>query len=165
MNFNLIKMLFLSIHPGIIFSIKHFFPEKGQNQDEATASYSPVLFLKAGFHWRWCQSQSLNQKGTTGRSSENSLLIHLMTVSRTIWWKLGCLNRKKKRNSKINPSPSASEFAWQNSQQCKKPPLVSPRNEVCGMSAKIPYWWRVTTQIWVVPASDLLKICFMLQTL
>ena len=40
-----------------------------------------------------------------------------------------------------------------------------PRNKVCGMSVKIPYWWRVTTQIWVVPASDLLKICFILQPL
>ena len=30
------------------------------------------------------------------------------------------------------------------------PPLVSPRNEVWGTSAEIPYWWRVTTQISVV---------------
>ena len=82
---NLLKMVFPSIHPtsislfylnqsnfflAIIFSIKRFFPKKkSQNQDEATASYSPVLFLKAGFHWRWCQNQSLNQKGTTWRSS------------------------------------------------------------------------------------------------
>ena len=29
------------------------------------------------------------------------------------------------------------------------PPLVSPRNDVWGTSAEIPYWWRVTTQIWV----------------
>ena len=29
-------------------------------------------------------------------------------------------------------------------------PLVSPRNDVCGRSEEIPYWWRVTTKIWVV---------------
>ena len=28
--------------------------------------------------------------------------------------------------------------------------LVSPQNDVWEMSAEIPYWWRVTTQIWVV---------------
>ena len=32
----------------------------------------------------------------------------------------------------------------------KHPPLVSPRNDVCETSTEIPYWWRVTTQIWVV---------------
>ena len=29
------------------------------------------------------------------------------------------------------------------------PPLVSPWNDIWGTSAEIPYWWRVTTQIWV----------------
>ena len=29
-------------------------------------------------------------------------------------------------------------------------PLVFPRNDVWETSAEIPYWWRVTTQIWVV---------------
>ena len=29
-------------------------------------------------------------------------------------------------------------------------PLVSPGNYVWETSAEIPYWWRVTTQIWVV---------------
>ena len=32
----------------------------------------------------------------------------------------------------------------------RHPPLVSPRNDVWGTSAEIPYWWRVTAQIWVV---------------
>ena len=27
--------------------------------------------------------------------------------------------------------------------------MVSPRNDVWESSAEIPYWWRVTTQIWV----------------
>ena len=30
------------------------------------------------------------------------------------------------------------------------PPLVFPQNDVWEMSAKIPYWWHITTQIWVV---------------
>ena len=30
------------------------------------------------------------------------------------------------------------------------PSLVSPRNDVWEISAEIPYWWRITTQIWVV---------------
>ena len=30
------------------------------------------------------------------------------------------------------------------------PPLLFPANDVWGSSAEIPYWWRVTTQIWVV---------------
>ena len=29
-------------------------------------------------------------------------------------------------------------------------PLVSPPNDVRETSAEIPYWWRVTSQIWVV---------------
>ena len=28
--------------------------------------------------------------------------------------------------------------------------MVFPRNDVWQMSAEIPYWWHVTTQIWVV---------------
>ena len=30
------------------------------------------------------------------------------------------------------------------------PPLVFPRNDVWETSAEIPYWWRVTTQTWIV---------------
>ena len=39
----------------------------------------------------------------------------------------------------------------ENSQHFTTPSLVSPRNEVWeGTTAEIPYWWPVTTQIWVV---------------
>ena len=38
--------------------------------------------------------------------------------------------------------------AWENSRHVATPPLVSPRNDVWERSAEIPYWWRVTTQIW-----------------
>ena len=37
-------------------------------------------------------------------------------------------------------------LAWKNSRHFATPPLVSPRNDVW----EIQYWWRVTTQIWVV---------------
>ena len=30
------------------------------------------------------------------------------------------------------------------------PPTVSPRNDVWETSTWIPYWWRVTTQTWIV---------------
>ena len=33
--------------------------------------------------------------------------------------------------------------------QLTPPPLVSLRNDFWGTTADIPYWWRVTTQIWV----------------
>ena len=39
----------------------------------------------------------------------------------------------------------------ENSQHFTTPSLVSPRNDVWGgTTAEIPYWWHVTTQIWVV---------------
>ena len=40
--------------------------------------------------------------------------------------------------------------AWKNSQHFATPPLVSLRNDVWETSAEIPYWWRVTSQTWVV---------------
>ena len=41
-------------------------------------------------------------------------------------------------------------LAWENIRHFATPPLVSPRNDVWETSAEIPYWWRVTIQIWVV---------------
>ena len=32
----------------------------------------------------------------------------------------------------------------------KQPPLVFPLNDIWVMTVEISYWWRVTTQIWVV---------------
>ena len=40
--------------------------------------------------------------------------------------------------------------AWENSRHLATLSLVSPPNDVWETSAEIPYWWRVTTQIWVV---------------
>ena len=42
------------------------------------------------------------------------------------------------------------KLTWENSWHLARPPLVSPRNDVLETSAEIPYWWRVSTQIWVV---------------
>ena len=41
-------------------------------------------------------------------------------------------------------------LAWENSQHLAMLLLVSPPNDVWETSAEIPYWWRDTTQIWVV---------------
>ena len=41
-------------------------------------------------------------------------------------------------------------LAWENRRNFVTPSVVFPRNTVWETSAKIPYWWRVTSQIWVV---------------
>ena len=46
-----------------------------------------------------------------------------------------------------------NSLAWENSRYLATLPttaLVSPPNDVWETSAEIPYWWRVTTQIWEV---------------
>ena len=43
-----------------------------------------------------------------------------------------------------------AKLAWGNSRHFATLPLVSPRNEVWETSSEIPYWWRLTSQIWVV---------------
>ena len=42
-------------------------------------------------------------------------------------------------------------IAWGNRWHFTTLPLVSPPNEVWETNAEIPYWWYITTQIWVVP--------------
>ena len=44
----------------------------------------------------------------------------------------------------------SAKTAWQNSRHLATPPLVSPRNDVWETNAERPYYWRVTTQIWVM---------------
>ena len=41
-------------------------------------------------------------------------------------------------------------LAWENSRHLPTLPLVSPPNDVWEKSAEIPFWWRVSTQIWDV---------------
>ena len=75
------------------------------------------------------------------------------------------LRRKLEINSHSSPPPippsppppqknseSQQSFliAWENIRHFATPPVVYPRNDVWETSAEIPYWWRVTTQIWVV---------------
>ena len=43
-----------------------------------------------------------------------------------------------------------SSLAWENTRHLARPVLVPLRNDVWGTCAEIPYWWRVTTQIWIV---------------
>ena len=42
------------------------------------------------------------------------------------------------------------QLAWENSPHLATLPLVCPPNDVWEARAEIPYWWSVTTQIWVV---------------
>ena len=41
-------------------------------------------------------------------------------------------------------------IAGENSHHFAAPAMVYPWNDVWETSAETPYWWRVTTQIWVV---------------
>ena len=41
-------------------------------------------------------------------------------------------------------------LSCENSRHFAKLPLVFPWNEVWETNAEIPYWWRVTTQVWIV---------------
>ena len=68
-----------------------------------------------------------------------------------------CGGEKKDANhSNENPRLGMAELsifkkiAWENSKHFATPSLVSQWNHVWEMSAEIPYWWRVTTQIWVM---------------
>ena len=45
---------------------------------------------------------------------------------------------------------TVSSLAWENTRHFAMQPVVSPWNDIWEMSAEIPYWWGVTTQIWVV---------------
>ena len=45
----------------------------------------------------------------------------------------------------------STSIAWENSPHFAIPSLVSRRNDLWETSAEIPYRWRVTTQIWIVP--------------
>ena len=40
--------------------------------------------------------------------------------------------------------------AWEDRRHLAMLPLVFPPNDVWETSTEIPYWWRITTQIWVV---------------
>ena len=51
---------------------------------------------------------------------------------------------------KISESQQSFLIAIENIRHFATPPVVYPRNEVWETSAEIAYWWRVTTQIWVV---------------
>ena len=45
---------------------------------------------------------------------------------------------------------SSKWLPWENCWHLVMPLTVSPPNDMWETCAEIPYWWRVTTQIWVV---------------
>ena len=65
------------------------------------------------------------------------------------WW-AGLLSALWYQQQRIYFHDVSLKIAWENSRHFGTPPLVSPRNDVWETSAKIPYWWDITTQIWVV---------------
>ena len=50
----------------------------------------------------------------------------------------------------LKERPVTYWISWENSRDFTTPPLVSPRSDVLGRTATIPYLWRVITQIWNV---------------
>ena len=69
-----------------------------------------------------------------------SQLIHEGNVWRSVWricmWILGFKGLTKICHTNLS---------WDKSRHIATPPLVSPRNDDWGT-----YWWRITTQIWIV---------------
>ena len=61
-----------------------------------------------------------------------------------------CFRKKVKWNQKKVISNFETLLAWENSWHFATLPLIYQRNDVWETSAEIPYWRRVTTQIWVV---------------
>ena len=76
----------------------------------------------------------------------------------SFWWRstrgLTCRymdkTKKKKRNFFISLPTERSLLAWKNSRHFTTLPLVFPPKDVWETSVEILYWWRDTTQIWVV---------------
>ena len=109
-------------------------------------------------HWRWIGIQCWRESGSfsqcawftglrTGDKETDQLGKQWMGRSR--WnWGLGVLARFTDVCS-LNSS-------------LKKQPTLSPRNDVWETAAEILYWWRVTTQIWVVLliGRAAMKLCF-----
>ena len=64
------------------------------------------------------------------------------------------LSQQKKRDINYNLNSflflHLITLAWEKTRHLATLPLVSPPNDVWDTSAEIPYWWRVTSQIWVV---------------
>ena len=53
-------------------------------------------------------------------------------------------------NLKFYESENSSDSSRDNSSHLATPPLVSLQDDVWGTSAETPFWWCVTTQIWIV---------------
>ena len=64
------------------------------------------------------------------------------------------LSQQKKRDINYNLNSflflHLITLAWEKTRHLATLPLVSPPNDVWETSAEIPYWWRVTSQIWVM---------------
>ena len=67
---------------------------------------------------------------------------------RDIWFRRRIVCRAKLSSTKVGQTLYC--LARENSRHLATLPLVSPPNDVWETSAEIPYWWRVTTQIWLV---------------
>ena len=61
-----------------------------------------------------------------------------------------CSSLMRYNNSTTQIWKKATILYWENSLHLATPSLVSPRIDIGETRAEIPYWWRITAQIWVV---------------
>ena len=90
------------------------------------------------------QNTSQNSKHVSEFKNTSQNLKHVPESKNT------CQNPKHVPEPKNTCQNPKQVLAWDNSWHFATPPLVSRPNDVRETSAEIPYWWRVTTQIWVV---------------
>ena len=81
-----------------------------------------------------------------------SPLFYLRHFLRNLWlsFLVLCSQTARKRLLRRLDLTTRSSIALENSRHLATLPLIFPPNDVWETSVEIPYWWRVTTQIWVV---------------
>ena len=132
-------------------------PEYSSRNPESTNGWNP----ESTFHWQRLKSSSWNPESTAWKKRQVILsfdvLVILFNFLLHSWWhhdlrKQGedLLNDDLCHVSEDSVKVLMDLLAWENSRHLATLPLVSPPNDVWETSAEISYWWRVTTEIWVV---------------
>ena len=140
-------------------------------QIDSEAALLPYLIHQLGSAHEWSgvwtgpylSRSCITNGGITNTGSGSNTRVKV--VSKTAWkqkqkrknktrhnkkrWLNRCLFVRSVLHSWLSKERRA-KLAWGNSRHLATLLLVSPRNDVWETSAEIPYWWRITTQIWVV---------------
>ena len=140
-------------------------------QIDSEAALLPYLIHQLGSAHEWSgvwigpylSRSCITNGGITNTGSGSNTRVKV--VSKTAWKQKQKRKNKTRHNKKrwLNrclfvrsvllswlSKERRAKLAWGNSRHLATLLLVSPRNDVWETSAEIPYWWRVSTQIWVV---------------